>query len=215
MRQKAEERQQARLLKVLNTAAIVQQQREKHLKGEIIVHQGESAEHFYILESGALEMSVTAADGRALRVKRLKPGDHFGYDALLSDVHDTTVTCLSDVEVTAVPRHELRLAAKNDEYLVQTAKAQAELGSNAVREASHNRNEAQILPMMARAAAAGDGIEYHKYEEMLSKMENMQFQEGETVFCQGDPATSVYLVTAGKFDCEVGATEISDRYPIL
>jgi len=208
MRHKALMRQQARLLKVLNTAAIVQQQRRKYPKGEIIFQQGEPAEHFYILESGQLEMSVTAPDGRSLRVKSLKPGDHFGYDALLSEFHDTTVTCLTNAEVTAVPRNELRLASKNDEYLEQTAKAQAELGINAVKEASHYSHEAQILPMMARAAAEG-GIEYDKYEDMLSKMQTVQFKEGETVFCQGDQATSVYLVVAGKLDCEVGWTPSS------
>ena len=35
----------------------------------------------------------------------------------------------------------------------------------------------------------------------------MKYSEGETVFKQGDPATSVYLVTAGKLDCEVGAAD--------
>jgi len=88
--------------------------------------------------------------------------------------------------------------------LQQTAKAQAELGSNAVREAAERRDEAQILPMMARAAAAGEGVEYHKYESMLSKMETVQYPEGATVFKQGDEATSFYLVMSGKFDCEVG-----------
>jgi len=37
-------------------------------------------------------MSVTTPQGQPVRVKRLHAGDHFGYDALLSDRHDTTVT---------------------------------------------------------------------------------------------------------------------------
>ena len=69
-------------------------------------------------------------------------------------MHDTTVACLTDAEVTVVPRNELRLASKNDEYLQQTAKAQAELGRETARQAAARRDEAQILPMMARAAVA-------------------------------------------------------------
>ena len=37
-----------------------------------------------------------------VRVKRIHAGDHFGYDALLSDTYETTITCLSDVELTVV-----------------------------------------------------------------------------------------------------------------
>lgn len=39
------------------------------------------------------------------------------------------------MEITAVPRDDLRLASKNDEYLQQTAKAQMEMRSNAVKQA--------------------------------------------------------------------------------
>eukprot|EP00965_Chrysotila_dentata_P151222 4998762-Pleurochrysis_carterae.AAC.1 len=53
-------------------------------------------------------MSLTTSEGQSVRVKRLRPGDQFGYDAFLSEVHDTTVTCLTDVEVTAVPQHGAR-----------------------------------------------------------------------------------------------------------
>ena len=72
-------------------------------------------------------MSITTPEGRAVRVKRLKAGDHFGYDALLADTHDTTVSCLTDVELTAVPQEDLRLATKRDGaggYLQQTIEGQ-------------------------------------------------------------------------------------------
>ena len=43
-------------------------------------------------------------DSRVVRVKRLKPGDQFGYDALLGTSHDTTVACLTDASLTVVPQ---------------------------------------------------------------------------------------------------------------
>ena len=101
-------------------------QRRRYHKGDVIFHEGAPADHFYIVISGELDMAVTTPDGRAVRVKRLKAGDHFGYDALLADTHDTTVSCLTDVEVTAVPQDELRLASNRDTsgYLADTMKAQ-------------------------------------------------------------------------------------------
>ena len=109
-----------RLMKVLEPMLVGLQQRREYSLGEVVFHQGQLADHFYIVNSGELEMSVTTAQGQPVRVKRLKAGDHFGYDVFLSDKHDSTVTCLTPVEVTAVPRHELRLASKDDDYLSST-----------------------------------------------------------------------------------------------
>jgi len=207
MQERAEERQRARLLKVLTSASLANQQRRLFPKGDIIYQQGDHASHFYVLESGELEMSVNTSDGRSVRVRKLKQGDHFGYDALLSDVHDATVTVTKEAEVTAVAQSELRLASKNDEYLLQTASAQRERQQEAQRAMLSPESEAQILPMMARAAAAGDGLEFDKYEAMLSKMQPLKLSDGATVFNQGDEATSVYVVTAGKLNAEVGASD--------
>ena len=89
--------------------------------------------------------------------------------------------------------------------------------------------EGQILPMMARAAAAGGGVEYDKYEvaptayppylhristapsphprcirhqAMIAEMSKVSFGEGDTVFNQGDLPTHVYFVTSGRLVCE-------------
>lgn len=123
-------------------------------------------------------MGVTAADGRAVRVKRLKSGDHFGYDALLADTHDTTVSCLTDVELTAVPQEDLRLASQKDGvggYLSQTVAAQNQRREQATRAAVETQQEAQILPLMAQAAARGGGVEYDKYEQMLAQMATVKY----------------------------------------
>ena len=99
-------------------------------------------------------MNITTPDGRAVRVKRLGPGDHFGYDALLASQHDTTVSCLTDVEVTAVPQDELRLASNRDAsgYLEETMIAQKGKAAAAASTAAAGETEAQILPMMAKAS---------------------------------------------------------------
>ena len=118
-------------------------------------------------------MNITTPDGRAVRVKRLGPGDHFGYDALLASQHDTTVSCLTDVEVTAVPQDELRLASNRDAsgYLEETMIAQKGKAAAAASTAAAGETEAQILPMMAKAAVEGGGsVEYDKYGQMLAQV---------------------------------------------
>lgn len=99
MKEKADARQRARLTKVFEMMNVAAQNRRTYAKGSVVFRQGETADHFYIVNSGTLDVSITTPDGRAVRVKRLSPGDHFGYDALLAETHDTTVTCLTDVEV--------------------------------------------------------------------------------------------------------------------
>ena len=67
-------------------------------------------------------------------------------------------------QVTAVPQDELRLATGADTsgYLGETMKAQHSARQDAMTAAAAQQEEAQILPMMAKAAVAGGGVEYDK-----------------------------------------------------
>ena len=70
--------------------------------GGVIVREGEESDRFYVIESGAVE--VTQA-GRLLR--RELPGDFFGEIGLLRSVPRTaTVTALRDTVLQALPRQE-------------------------------------------------------------------------------------------------------------
>ena len=51
--------------------------------------------------------------------------------------------------------------------------------------AAASQGEAQILPMMARAAAAGDGVDYSQYESLIKEMAPLEVSHGEAVFQQG------------------------------
>ena len=205
VREKAEARQRARLMKVFELLSISLHQRRAFPKGSMVYQQGDAADHFYIVNNGDLEMSVTTQDGTSVRVKRLKGGDHFGYDALLSNNHDATVTCLTDVELTVVPQSEMRLAQNSDAYLDSTVKAQHDRRSELRKKA--RKGEAQILPMMAAAArksekGSGSKTEVEQYQRMVDEMTHLELSEGEIVFRQGDTPHSVYIVSEGKLNCE-------------
>ena len=71
--------------------------------GDVVVHEGDESDRFYIIESGLVR--VTAADGHLLREEG--PGDYFGEIGLLRDVPRTaTITAAADTVLLALDRDE-------------------------------------------------------------------------------------------------------------
>jgi CRP-like cAMP-binding protein len=71
--------------------------------GDVVVHQGDESDRFYVIESG--NVRVTAGDGHLLREEGA--GDYFGEIGLLRDVPRTaTITALDDVVLLALAREE-------------------------------------------------------------------------------------------------------------
>jgi hypothetical protein len=91
----------------------------RHAAGEEIVRQGEKGEHFYVIDSGEVEVFE---DGEFAR--REGPGDHFGEIALLRQIPRTaTVVALTDVELYALGREDFIEAVTRDRLSVQSAEA--------------------------------------------------------------------------------------------
>jgi hypothetical protein len=74
---------------------------------EAIVRQGETADAFYILTKGQVEVVRKEADGQEIVVGRLGPGQYFGEIGLMHNVKRVaTVRAVDDVEVMALTRNE-------------------------------------------------------------------------------------------------------------
>ena len=72
------------------------------LAGEVIVREGDVSDHFYVIESGEVEVTQ---EGRVIRTETV--GDVFGEIGLLRDVPRTaTVTALTDTELLTLSREE-------------------------------------------------------------------------------------------------------------
>ena len=76
--------------------------RETFESGEAIVRQGNTGDHFYIIEMGEVGVFRTSGDGKELKLAMLKSGDYFGEMALLSEdvrqascIAETRVCCLT------------------------------------------------------------------------------------------------------------------------
>jgi CRP-like cAMP-binding protein len=73
--------------------------------GEVIVRQGDPAEHFYVIAQGAVEVSGRNEAGAEVRVRMLGPGDFFGEIGLLGRRRRTmTCTAAAPTEVLAMDR---------------------------------------------------------------------------------------------------------------
>lgn len=74
-------------------------------KGAPLFCQGDAADTFYVLLSGAVILLVGSADGHELAINEMRPGDCFGELALLTnEPRSTGATALIPSTVLAVPR---------------------------------------------------------------------------------------------------------------
>ena len=83
--------------------------------GEELFAQGDSADAVFFIETGLLEVSVVAADGKKLSLDILQPGDVVGEIALFDDGPRTaTITARETARLWRLPRVPLQNALRRD-----------------------------------------------------------------------------------------------------
>jgi CRP-like cAMP-binding protein len=81
--------------------------------GEVVIRQGEAGDHYYILKEGELTVARKDAQGKVKLVSKLKRGDVFGEEALLTgDPRNASIVAMRDSIV-------MRLAKADFEELVK------------------------------------------------------------------------------------------------
>ena len=154
MRERAEARQRSRLNKAIEMMATAPLQQMRFKRGQTLYAQGEEATHFYIVKSGQLKVTFTSTNGETAELGSLSQGDQFGYDAVLGELHDTTVSCLTDCEVFAVPREQLQKAFTQDSYLQSVWQAPAKRSLQLRRQRSQELNADWLEKLKAAGAGA-------------------------------------------------------------
>ncbi|MBT3830776.1 MAG: cyclic nucleotide-binding domain-containing protein [Gammaproteobacteria bacterium] len=67
-----------------------------YAKGDIVITQGDRGDYFYVIQKGRVKLERSVGD-KTLVIKKLKAGDNFGQDALVSDFpRNATVTMTSN-----------------------------------------------------------------------------------------------------------------------
>jgi CRP/FNR family transcriptional regulator len=87
-------------------------------RGEVIFSEGDRPVGVYCLFRGSVKIFKSGRDGREQIIRLVRPGDVFGYRALLSaHRHDNCAAALDDVGVCYVPRAMfMTMAAENTDF---------------------------------------------------------------------------------------------------
>ena len=87
--------------------------------GEVLFHQGDTADNAYVIEEGWVSVSRIDKDNNEMVLSNLSKGDLFGELALFDqNPRSATVTALTNVEVNVIPRkHLLEMIKENPEKM--------------------------------------------------------------------------------------------------
>lgn len=148
--------------------------------GEVVVREGESADAFYVVVSGAVEVFTQAVDGAEVGLATLRPGEHFGEQALLTGgLRNASVRGLA-------PRSELaRVGVDQLEVLFAH-----EPGLRHALEALGTR---QVQEKLARGTDLVRGL----LASVEAHAETLHRENGDVLFRQGEPTGAAYVVLAG------------------
>jgi len=148
--------------------------------GELVLREGDPGAEFFLVAAGSLHVIGRAFDGTNLIMARLKPGEVFGEQALLpggSRVRNASVRAAETGRLLVFPREALLEALGADETVSVKMRA---IGQT--QAAAHS---ALLREALLQDIVPGAGYELQRYEQ------------GQVVFREGDPPTSVYLILDG------------------
>jgi CRP-like cAMP-binding protein/di/tricarboxylate transporter len=138
-------------LSAVDLARLVPELEEHSLApGEVIFHQGDPGDGFYLIRSGTVEAVVTEAGGTQV-VTRLEAPAHFGEGALLTDEpRSSTVTAITPLVVWKLPRQRFETLLRDHPAIaLQIAGELSARFAEVIRELAASRHQ---LAVVARAA---------------------------------------------------------------
>lgn len=87
-------------------------------KREVICRQGEVGEQFYIIKSGAVEVTVRSEYGQPTVIRTMGAGDFFGEISLLTgEPRSATVTALDEAEMLVINKADMRCMLEKNHQL--------------------------------------------------------------------------------------------------
>jgi cAMP-dependent protein kinase regulator len=149
--------------------------------GEVVIRQGERGDHFYVVESGRLQLFIENSDGeQILSTHNIDAGSSFGEIALLYDIPRTaTVTAFEDSILWRVDRHTYR-------YVVSSTEKQS------MEENMLFLEEVQIMGKKFK-----DMLNDNDLNLLVTAVEQEDFAPGEIIIRQDQPGDYFYIIKSG------------------
>ncbi|MFN8524755.1 MAG: cyclic nucleotide-binding domain-containing protein [Chloroflexota bacterium] len=156
--------------------------------GTIIVRQGESGDRFYLLTDGYVRVGKVTAEGEAVGLARLGPGDYFGEAALVAHVPRTA---------SVVAESDVSLLTLDAGHFHRWLGARVEL-ANAIRRSVVERHHLAALPIFQGTGPA-------ELDRLARDMLITRHSAGDTIVRQGDPGDRFYVIADGRVEVLRGA----------
>ena len=157
---------------------------ESYEFGDVIVHQGDPADAFYMLVTGRVRAVKVHPGGQESPLGRLRPGDSFGEAALFDGgTRIATIRCSTAVEVVRIDRTDfLELAAEIPElkHHLEITQRQRSLHGFLYEFSNFGRLPAPAL------------------RGVIEKLSPIEFHKGDIIIRQGEEAGPMYLIEKGR-----------------
>lgn len=188
-------------------------------KGTIIFHQNDPGDAMYIIQSGAVEISHTDENGRKRVLALLEKGDFFGEIALFQDVpRSATVTAIKKTRLLPFTKNSLLKRIQTDPgvalHLMTGLVSYIQWANQKYREMVEADDELRDAVTTAKENGDKPGIirtdkKLGTDMEALSSFWNVDdqiasFPKGHTIFKEGDPSDSMYIILGGTVEISLG-----------
>ncbi len=162
----------------------------KYGSGEVIIYQGDPANHLYIITKGDIEVALNHGTEDELIIDRLGSGQYFGEMGLIEGGKrgaTVRVAAGSDALVMQLDRNTfLNLMEKSD------------LTKDDVIQLMRERTERTSMGML--------GLDQEQFKAFITRFEAAKYEPDVNIVEQGDLADKFYIITKGE-------VEIINRHP--
>ncbi len=151
--------------------------------GTTFLHEGEIGEDMYVILEGTVQVFATTSDGQEIVLRKLEAGAYFGEQALLSvgaNRRNASVRTVSDTALLKIGKADFQRVLAADSPLKEHL---LRVGSQQVHEIL--MQQSALFRALDLSADTGEW-----YDER-------SFAEGETIFTEGSPGDTCYLVLSG------------------
>jgi subfamily B ATP-binding cassette protein HlyB/CyaB len=152
--------------------------------GEPILRRGEPGQGYFVIHKGKARVVDDSGDGKPITLALLKPGAGFGERSLFFDQPvSATVRSAGKTIALKLSREDFARLIKEDPAIAKK-----------IQETQERQQEYGFLKTQHLLS----GLSPKQTEELVSKVERLEFAEGDLVFEEEGDADAVYLVRKGR-----------------